>query len=171
MAQPGAWSRDVPSYLTTYVTSERLSGDWLKHTIVRCSRNLTVLFEPAVGPYPSILFTAYCYGWYRTKRPMHCGYFLNYCASPSVFWFMHQSSMANISRHLVTKQVETWRKSPLTLPANYLCHTPQESLTWHNILRHETDGFTSTLKEVVIRIFIVLKNPSPATKSLGGEGV
>jgi len=24
-------------------------------------------------------------GWYRTKRPMHCGQFLIYCASPSEF--------------------------------------------------------------------------------------
>jgi hypothetical protein len=29
-------------------------------------------------------------------------------------------------------------------------------------LRHGTDGFTSPPKEVVLRIFITLKNPSPS---------
>jgi hypothetical protein len=35
------------------------------------------------------------------------------------------------------------------------------SLTCHNILRHDTSGFTSHSKEGVLRIFISLKNPSP----------
>jgi hypothetical protein len=35
------------------------------------------------------------------------------------------------------------------------------SLTCRKILRHGTSGFTSYPKEVVLRIFISLKNPSP----------
>jgi hypothetical protein len=34
------------------------------------------------------------------------------------------------------------------------------SLTCCKILQHETDGFTSPLKEIVLRIFITLKSPS-----------
>jgi hypothetical protein len=37
----------------------------------------------------------------------------------------------------------------------------KKSFTCHKILRHGTSGFTSHLKEGVLRIFIALKNPSP----------
>jgi hypothetical protein len=41
-------------------------------------------------------------------------------------------------------------------------------------LRHGTDGFTSPPKEVVLRIFIILKNPSSSAgfepKNLGSSG-
>jgi hypothetical protein len=44
----------------------------------------------------------------------------------------------------------------------------------HKILRRGTDGFTSRLKEVVLRIFIALKNPSSSAGSepanLGSNG-
>jgi hypothetical protein len=33
-------------------------------------------------------------------------------------------------------------------------------------LRHGTDGFTSPPKEVVLRIFIILKNPCPVASTL-----
>jgi hypothetical protein len=36
-------------------------------------------------------------------------------------------------------------------------------LTWRKILRHGADGFTSLPKQVWLRIFIALKNPSPST--------
>jgi hypothetical protein len=26
-------------------------------------------------------------GWYRKKRPMHCGHFLLFCAPSSEFWY------------------------------------------------------------------------------------
>jgi hypothetical protein len=44
--------------------------------------------------------------------------------------------------------------------ANVVCHTTQGLLTCHKILWHEADGFTSPPKEGMLRIFIVLKNPS-----------
>jgi hypothetical protein len=37
----------------------------------------------------------------------------------------------------------------------------KSSLTCRKILRHGTSGFTSHLKEGVLRTFIALKNPSP----------
>jgi hypothetical protein len=55
----------------------------------------------------------------------------------------------------------------------YLFHTLKGSLICRNILRHGTDGFISPPKEVVLRIFIAIKNPSfsagvePATGSNG----
>jgi hypothetical protein len=37
-----------------------------------------------------------------------------------------------------------------------------DSLESRKILRHGADGFTSSPKEGVLRIFIALKNPSPS---------
>jgi hypothetical protein len=37
----------------------------------------------------------------------------------------------------------------------------QGSLTFHKILQHGADGFTSPLKEAALWIFIALKNPLP----------
>jgi hypothetical protein len=37
----------------------------------------------------------------------------------------------------------------------------KKSSTCRKILRHWTSGFTSHPKEVVLRIFIALKNPTP----------
>jgi hypothetical protein len=42
---------------------------------------------------------------------------------------------------------------------------PVRSLTCRKIFRHGTSGFTSHPKEVVLRIFIALKNPSPGPGS------
>jgi hypothetical protein len=52
-------------------------------------------------------------------------------------------------------------KCPLILPAKYLCHTSQGSLTCHKILRHGADSFTSSPKEVILRIFSPLKIHCP----------
>jgi hypothetical protein len=49
------------------------------------------------------------------------------------------------------------------LAAKYLCYSPQGSLKWRKILRHGAHGFASTPKEVVLRIFIALKNSSSST--------
>jgi hypothetical protein len=43
-----------------------------------------------------------------------------------------------------------------------LFHTSKASLTCREIERYLADGFTSPLKEGVLRIFIVLKNSSPS---------
>jgi hypothetical protein len=42
-----------------------------------------------------------------------------------------------------------------------LFHTLEWFFTYHKILQHAADGFTSPLKEEMLRIFIVLKNPLP----------
>jgi hypothetical protein len=41
----------------------------------------------------------------------------------------------------------------------YICSSCMEFLTYRTILRHGTDGFTSSPKEGVQRIFIALENP------------
>jgi hypothetical protein len=47
----------------------------------------------------------------------------------------------------VAKQGKLGEKCPLILPAKYLCHTPQGSLTCRKVLRHGADGFTSPPKK------------------------
>jgi hypothetical protein len=58
------------------------------------------------------------------------------------------------------KQGELGEKYTLILLQSISCHTPQGSLTCHKILQHGADGFTSPPKDVVLQIFIPLKNPS-----------
>jgi hypothetical protein len=43
------------------------------------------------------------------------------------------------------------------MPTKYLFLTPQGYVTCSKILRHAANGFISPPKEVVLRIFIVLK--------------
>jgi hypothetical protein len=43
-----------------------------------------------------------------------------------------------------------------------LVHTSKGFLTCLKVLRHGADDFTSLPKKVVLRVFIVLKNPSPS---------
>jgi hypothetical protein len=62
-------------------------------------------------------------------------------------------------RHLVVKQEKLGEKWLWILPTKYLFHTLQGSLTSHKILWHEVDDFTFPPKEVVLWIFIALKNP------------
>jgi hypothetical protein len=64
-------------------------------------------------------------------------------------------------------EAERWREMSLNLveEVGYLRHTPQGSLTCRKILRHETDGFSSPPKEVVLHIFIALKSPSSSAGS------
>jgi hypothetical protein len=59
-----------------------------------------------------------------------------------------------------SKLGETWREMAVTLPTKYLFHIPRGSLTFRKISRHFTDGFSSSSKEVVLRIFIALENTS-----------
>jgi hypothetical protein len=62
-------------------------------------------------------------------------------------------------RHLVVKQ-GVGEKCPWIHRTQYICTTLQGSLKYRKIIRHGADGFTSPLKEGVLRIFIALKNPS-----------
>jgi hypothetical protein len=88
-------------------------------------------------------------------------------------WFIHQSSLTNTAE-TPSSEWSRQKLSPLILPAKYLCHTPQGSFTCRKILRHEVDGFTFVLKEVVLRIVITLKNPSSSAglepANLGSNG-
>jgi hypothetical protein len=53
-------------------------------------------------------------GWFRTKRPMHCGDSIICCASPSEFssFQIHPPQLFCKFQqiHLVVKQGETWRE-------------------------------------------------------------
>jgi hypothetical protein len=49
----------------------------------------------------------------------------------------------------------------LALRSNFI-NTSKQSLTLRKILRHGADGFTSSTKQRVLRIFVALKNLSPS---------
>jgi hypothetical protein len=60
------------------------------------------------------------------------------------------------------------------LPTKYLFHALQVSLTWCKILPHGSDGFNSFPKEVMLWIFITLKNPLSSARfehaNIGSSG-
>jgi hypothetical protein len=89
--------------------------------------------------------------------PYNCDHFLNNCASLCEFQslLIHppEPSDKYQQRHLVAKQEYLGEKCPLILPVKYSCYTLKGSLTCREILRHETDGFTSHPKEVMLRIY------------------
>jgi hypothetical protein len=72
--------------------------------------------------------------------------------------FIHQSSQAITSRHLVTKQEKLGGRWTWILPTKYLFSYSLGSLTCRKILRNGTAGFTSFPKEVVLSLQ-ALKNP------------
>jgi hypothetical protein len=72
---------------------------------------------------------------------------------------VHQSSLAVLPAETSGVSRKNGRRSE-NFAYQYLKYL-KGSLTRRKILRHGTFGFTSHLKEVVPRIFIVLKNPSP----------
>jgi hypothetical protein len=108
----------------------------------------------------------------------YCDHFLIYCASnlsSNHLQFIHQSYPLWLQqRHLVAKWGETGRKMSaefcLSVSVSYL----KGSLTCHKILQHGADGFISPPKEVMLWIFIALKNPSLAAgfehTNLGSSG-
>jgi hypothetical protein len=71
--------------------------------------------------------------------------------------------MSNQQIHLVAKKRHLGEKMALVF-SNEVPHTTQYSLTCRKILRHGTDGFTSSTKEVVLRICIALKNSSSSAR-------
>jgi len=91
----------------------------------------------------------------HTLRPL-----LIYCASPSEFlsFLIHPPELSGNyqQRHLVAKQGETWRE----MSVNFAGEVSLSYSAGIFNMRHGTDGFTSPPKEVVLRIFIALKNPS-----------
>jgi hypothetical protein len=92
--------------------------------------------------------------------PCNCDHFLIYYApylSSNHSRFIHQSSLFWLQqRYLVAKRRETGREMTTEFYLSYL----KGSLTYRKILRHGADGFTFPPKEIALRIFIVLKNPS-----------
>jgi hypothetical protein len=72
-------------------------------------------------------------------------------------WFIHQSSLVNISRHLVVNQEKLGEKLRWILPMKYFFHTSQGYLTYCKILLLGAYSITSPPKEVVLRTFMALK--------------
>jgi hypothetical protein len=62
--------------------------------------------------------------------------------------------------HLVAKQEDLGEGNKDLAARSIFVHTSNGFLTFHKILRHEADGFTSPPKEVVLRIFMATRNPS-----------
>jgi hypothetical protein len=75
-------------------------------------------------------------------------------------WLDHQSSQAVILAETSGASRRNGQKSE-NFAYQYLKYL-KGSLTCRKILRHGTSGFTSHPKEGVLRIFIVLENPSPS---------
>jgi hypothetical protein len=71
---------------------------------------------------------------------------------------VHQSSLAVLTAETSGESRRNGRRSE-NFAYQYLKYL-KGSLTRRKILRHGTSGFTSHPKECVLRIFIVLKNPS-----------
>jgi hypothetical protein len=80
--------------------------------------------------------------------------------SSNYSWFNHKNSGKYLQRHLVATQEETWREMSVNLAGELSVSSSSGSLTCRKILRYGTDGFTFASKEVELRIFIALKNPS-----------
>jgi hypothetical protein len=89
-------------------------------------------------------------------------------------WPTGRGAVISIQSHLAGSQ-ETWVRNggfEFSL-RNISIHARKVLLHAVNV-RHGTDGFTSPPKEVVLRIFITLKNPSPSVgiepANLGSSG-
>jgi hypothetical protein len=78
-------------------------------------------------------------------------------------WLVHQSSLAiPPAESFSTKAGGTGKVNnkfdPIII---FVFRTSKGSLTCRKTLRYRNDGFTSPPNEVLLRIYIVLKNPSP----------
>jgi hypothetical protein len=101
------------------------------------------------GIIQSVPYTATIF-WYTVRPHLNSNH----------YWFIHQSSAANTGRDTYPRSKEKLgEKWAWLLPTKYLFHTAQVSLTFRKILRQGAFGFTSLLKEVMLRIIIVLTNP------------
>jgi hypothetical protein len=78
-------------------------------------------------------------------------------------WFIYQSSLVILPAELSSRQSRELAKEIMYLALRSICiHTSKGFLTCLKVLRHGADDFTSLPKKVVLRVFIVLKNPSPS---------
>lgn len=93
--------------------------------------------------------------------PCNCGHFPICWArhlSSNHSRFVHQSSLLwSQQRHLVAKRGGTRQEIPVNFAHKYLCLYIQVSLKCRKILQHRPDSFTSSPKEVVLRILSPLK--------------
>jgi hypothetical protein len=115
--------------------------------------------------------------WYHTRSPIHCDHFWSIVRThlnSNNSWFIHQSSLAVTSRHLVVNEEKHGERCSWILPTKYLYTYLYGSLTWRKILRHRADGFTSPSKEVVLRILSPLNihrtRPGLNPANLGSNG-
>jgi hypothetical protein len=80
----------------------------------------------------------------------------------------------NQQKYLVAKQEKFGEKWRWILSTKYLFHTMHGSLTCHTVFRNWASGFTSPQKEVILRVFIVMKSPSSSagyeSANLGSHG-
>jgi hypothetical protein len=88
--------------------------------------------------------------------------------------FRPQLSVKPTSSHMLAKQEQLAKEVMNLAVRSIFVHTSKFALIFQEILRYRTDVFTSTRKEVVLRILIILKNSSPSsgfeTANLGPTG-
>jgi hypothetical protein len=116
-------------------------------------------------------------GWYRARRTKHCDHFRS-TVRPRQVLIIPDSSTRELSgnnQHTSSSEAgETWTEVTVNFAYEYLFSCLLDSLTCRKILRHGTDGFTSPATEVVVRIVIAIKNPSPSDgfgpANLGSRG-
>jgi hypothetical protein len=110
--------------------------------------------------------------------PCNADHFLIYCAphlSSYHFWCIHQSSLLWLHwRHLAAKQGGTGQEMAAKFCPSVCLSYFKGSLTCCKILQHRAGSFTSPPKEIVLQIFITLKNPSHSAgfepTNLGSNG-
>jgi hypothetical protein len=74
-------------------------------------------------------------------------------------WFVHQSSLATLSAESFSSKLgDTWLRKWWIWPSKYLSSYFKAIFTCRKIILHGAEGFTSPPKEVVLPIFISLKN-------------
>jgi hypothetical protein len=79
-------------------------------------------------------------------------------------WFVHQNSLAILPQiNLVGKQ-EQLAMDMMNFSLRNISFIFWSVLTCPKILRHGVDSFTCPPKEVVLRSFVALKNPSPSAE-------
>jgi hypothetical protein len=76
-------------------------------------------------------------------------------------WFIHQNSLAILPAESSGRKQEEWVKGVRFCLCEVYHSTCKWFFTCHKILWHWASGFTSPLKEGMLRIFVALKYPSP----------
>jgi hypothetical protein len=109
--------------------------------------------------------------------PCYFEHFLICCAphlGSNIFRLIHETSLLWLQqRHLVVKREETgWEMvAELCLSVSpFYLKGSLTLVTYRRILRHGANGFTFPPKQVLLRIFIALKNISLSVANLGSVG-